>query len=83
LASNAWRIGDGSDEDRKKFVEQVRKACRIASELRKLGARPYGVVRIDSASSVEDWTKDAEASLHAYRFVRGTVREAFGHPQVS
>jgi len=52
----------GSDEDRKKFVEQVRKACRIASELRKLGARPYGVVRIDSASSVEGWTKDAEAS---------------------
>src|SRR6185369_11572562 len=27
----------GSDEDRKKFVEHVRKACRIASKLRKLG----------------------------------------------
>ena len=52
----------GSDEDRKKFVEQVRKACRIASRLRELGARPYGVVRIDSASGVEDWAKDAEAS---------------------
>ncbi len=52
----------GSDEDRKKFVEQVRKACRIASALRKLGVRPYGVVRIDSASSVEEWTKDAEAN---------------------
>jgi sugar phosphate isomerase/epimerase len=52
----------GSDEDRKKFVEQVRKACRIASKLRELGARPYGVVRIDSASGVEDWTRDAEAN---------------------
>jgi len=52
----------GSEEDRKKFVEQVRKACRIAKRLRDLGARPYGVVRIDSASGVEDWTKDAEAS---------------------
>src|SRR5207249_6655288 len=63
----------GSDEDRKKFVEQVRKACRIASELRRLGARPYGVVRIDSASSVEEWTKDAEANQ---RKIVETFREA-------
>src|SRR5205809_5622812 len=52
----------GSDEDRKKFVEQVRKACRIARGLRELGARPYGVVRIDSASSVSDWSQDAETN---------------------
>src|SRR6476646_147309 len=52
----------GSDEDRKLFVEQVRKACRIAQHLRELGARPYGVVRIDSASSVNDWTQDAETN---------------------
>src|SRR6266513_3465296 len=42
----------GSDEDRKKFVEQVCKGCRIGQRLRELGARPYGVVRIDSASGV-------------------------------
>src|SRR5262245_8541286 len=36
----------GSDDERKRFVEQVRKACRIAQKLRQLGARPYGVVRI-------------------------------------
>jgi sugar phosphate isomerase/epimerase len=47
----------GSNEDRKKFVEQVRKACRIARKLRDLGARPHGVVRIDSASAVSDWTQ--------------------------
>jgi hypothetical protein len=52
----------GSDEDRKKFVEQVRKASRIAKKLRELGVRPYGVVRIDSASGVGDWTKDAEGN---------------------
>jgi sugar phosphate isomerase/epimerase len=52
----------GSDEDRKKFVEQVRKACRIAQQLRELGVRPYGVVRIDSACGVADWAKDAEAN---------------------
>src|SRR6266478_6117689 len=48
----------GSDEDRKRFVEQVRKACRIAKTVRDLGVRPDGVVRIDSASSVTDWAQD-------------------------
>src|SRR5215467_3578526 len=52
----------GSDEDRKHFLEQVRKACHIGQKLRDLGARPYGVVRIDSASSVEEWAKDADAN---------------------
>ena len=52
----------GSDEDRKRFVGQVRKACRIGQRLRELGARPYGVVRIDSACSVEDWSKDPKAN---------------------
>src|SRR5947209_250428 len=50
----------GSDSDRKQFVQQVKKACRIAEKLRQLGARPYGVVRIDSASSPADWYKDPE-----------------------
>jgi len=52
----------GSDEDRKKFVEQVRKACGIARKLRDLGVRPDGVVRIDSACSPTDWAADAEAN---------------------
>lgn len=50
----------GGPEDQKKFVEQVRKACRIGSKLRQLGVRPHGVVRIDSASGVEDWSKAPE-----------------------
>src|SRR3954447_23768409 len=48
----------GSDAERKQFVEQVRKACRIAEKLRQLGARPYGVVRIDSAAGCDPWYAD-------------------------
>src|SRR5947208_9359512 len=36
----------GSETERKQFVQQVEKACRIAERLRQLGVRPYGVVRI-------------------------------------
>ncbi|PWU07984.1 MAG: xylose isomerase [Verrucomicrobia bacterium] len=52
----------GSDEDRQRFLGQVRKACRIAQKLRELGARPYGVVRIDSACSPGDWSHDPEGN---------------------
>jgi len=52
----------GSEEERKAFVGQVRKACRIGQRLRELGARPDGVVRVDSASGVSEWTKDPETS---------------------
>src|SRR5688500_18001995 len=45
----------GSEADRKQFVTQVEKACRIAEKLKKLGVRKYGVVRIDSASGPGDW----------------------------
>src|SRR2546423_7996168 len=43
----------GSAEDRQKFVDSVRKACRIAKKLRDLSAQPYGVVRIYTASSYD------------------------------
>ncbi len=48
----------GSDEDRKNFLTQVRKACTIAKKLREIDVRQYGVVRIDSASSPSEWAKD-------------------------
>src|SRR5262245_65491442 len=47
-------------EGRKKFLAQVRKGCRIATKLRALGVRPYGVVRIDSACGPGDWAADPE-----------------------
>jgi len=52
----------GMESERRKFIDQVRKACRIAKHLRAEGARPYGVVRIDSASGVDDWYKDPEGN---------------------
>src|ERR1700710_198619 len=55
----------GSEADRKKFVDAVHKACKIAEKLRLWGARPTGVVRIDSACSPGDWAKDPEGSQKA------------------
>jgi sugar phosphate isomerase/epimerase len=52
----------GNEQERKQFLEQVRKGCRIAKRLRELGARSYGVVRIDSACSPGDWLKDPEGN---------------------
>jgi hypothetical protein len=51
----------------------VRKACRIARTLSELGARPYGVVRIDSACGPADWTNDPEANQ---RKIAQTFNEA-------
>ena len=48
----------GTKEDRANFVDQVRKSCIYGQKLKEMGVRPYGVVRIDSASSVESWAKD-------------------------
>jgi sugar phosphate isomerase/epimerase len=63
----------GSAEERKQFVQQVRKGCRIAAKLRELGVRPYGIVRIDSAASVSDWAKDPEGNS---KRIAQTFREA-------
>ncbi len=48
----------GTDEERGKFLEMVQKGCGIAKKLRELGVRPYGIVRIDSASGPGDWAAD-------------------------
>ena len=48
----------GSEEERKLFVDAVRKACRYTKVLREHGVREYGNIRIDSACSVEDWSAD-------------------------
>jgi sugar phosphate isomerase/epimerase len=63
----------GGDEDRKRFVTQVRKACRIGAKLKELGVRNYGIVRIDSASSPEEWSKDPEGNT---KRIAETFREA-------
>ena len=63
----------GSAGERARFVEMVRKACRIGQRLRELGARPYGVIRIDSAASVDDWAKDPAGNT---KLIAATWREA-------
>jgi sugar phosphate isomerase/epimerase len=63
----------GSDDERKQFVTQVMKGCRIGQKLRQLGVRPYGVVRIDSASGVEQWAQDPKENT---RRIAQTFREA-------
>jgi sugar phosphate isomerase/epimerase len=55
---SAMDAGDG----RTAFLRQVEKGCRIAQTLRELGARPYGIVRIDSACSPEQWYADPAGS---------------------
>ncbi|MFC3880319.1 TIM barrel protein [Algoriphagus namhaensis] len=48
----------GTADQRKIFVEMVRKSCEFGQKLKELGVRDYGVVRIDSAAGVGDWAKD-------------------------
>jgi sugar phosphate isomerase/epimerase len=63
----------GDEAERRQFVTQVRKACVIGKKLRELGVRPYGIVRIDSASSPADWAKDPAGNT---KTIAGTFREA-------
>jgi sugar phosphate isomerase/epimerase len=63
----------GNEAERRQFIEQVRKGCRIARKLREIGVRPYGVVRIDSAAGLGDWLKDPEANQ---RTIAATFRQA-------
>jgi sugar phosphate isomerase/epimerase len=63
----------GSTADRKKFVANVEKSCRLGKRLRDLGVRHYGVIRIDSASSPADWAKDPVGST---KKIAQTFREA-------
>jgi hypothetical protein len=51
-------MGDAGERGR--FLEQVKKACRIGSKLRDLGIRKYGIIRIDSAAGPSDWIADPE-----------------------
>jgi sugar phosphate isomerase/epimerase len=63
----------GSDDDRRNFLAQVRKACAIGQMLRDTGIRSYGVVRIDSASGAGDWAKDPDGNT---RRIAATFSEA-------
>ena len=78
LVAPVWPpVGGGSAmgdaDERKRFLDAVEKACRIGQKLRKMGARPYGVVRIDSATGVHDWAADPAGNS---KKIAQTFREA-------
>jgi sugar phosphate isomerase/epimerase len=63
----------GDADERKRFLEMVRKACVIGKQMRELGVRPTGGVRVDSSTGVEAWDKDPEGNT---RLIAETFREA-------
>src|SRR3954453_8665098 len=63
----------GSEEERGRFLTQVRKACAIGQKLKQLGIRKYGVVRIDSAASPSAWVENPGDNT---RRIAETFREA-------
>jgi sugar phosphate isomerase/epimerase len=64
----------GTEDERKGFLQQVQKGCRIAKALRDLGVRPYGVVRIDSACDPGSWAT-GDSAQNSQR-IADTFRQA-------
>jgi hypothetical protein len=63
----------GSRGERDRFLEQVRKACVIGVQMRELGIRPNGGIRIDSSTSVAEWDAHPEEGT---QLIIQTFREA-------
>jgi hypothetical protein len=63
----------GSEEERQRFLTQVRKACAIGAKLRELGIRKYGVIRIDSSEGPSAWAANPAQNT---RRIAATFREA-------
>ena len=63
----------GDADDRKRFVTQVRKASAIGEQMREMGIRPSGGIRIDSSVGVEAWDKDPKGNT---KKIAETFREA-------
>ena len=74
VVAPVWFDGSamGDDKQRANWLAAVRKACRIAKLLRQWGVRPYGVVRIDSASGVDPWYADPDGNQ---KKIAATFRE--------
>lgn len=63
----------GSKDERKRFVDEVRKACEYGKKLRQTGIRTYGVIRIDSATNPQAWSTDPSNNT---KLIAETFREA-------
>lgn len=79
LVAPIWpgTVGDsamGNAEQRGKFLEAVKVACRIAKVFNEHGVRKHGVIRIDSAEfGVEKWRENPVANT---KLIADTFREA-------
>jgi sugar phosphate isomerase/epimerase len=69
----------GSPEERRRFINQVTKACGISRALRDIGIKPYGIVRIDSATDPGTWAGDPDASKKIAATFRECCRIAEDH----
>ena len=63
----------GSADDRARFLSQVRKACVIGRQMREIGIRPTGGIRVDSSVGVAEWDKDPVGGT---KLIAETFREA-------
>jgi hypothetical protein len=63
----------GSADDRARFLTQVRKACVIGQQMREIGIRPTGGIRVDSSTGVGDWDRDPVGGT---KLIAETFREA-------
>ena len=63
----------GDAQERDAFLRQVEKSCRIGAELKSLGVRPSGSIRIDSACDPGSWATDPENNQ---RTIAETFRQA-------
>jgi len=63
----------GATGERKAYVGQVIKACKVAQRLKELEVRSYGNVRIDTGINPEAWAQDPNTSM---KLAVGTLREA-------
>ena len=71
----------GSEDDRKRFLDMIRKSCEIGKKFKDLGVRPYGAIRIDTAGSTAEWTKNpvANQKLAAKTFTEAcNIAEGYG-----
>lgn len=79
LVAPVWpgTVGDsamGSDEQTAKFLDAVKKGCRIAKVFNEHGVREYGCIRIDSAEfGVEKWKADPATNT---KRIAATFKEA-------
>jgi hypothetical protein len=63
----------GDAEERQRFLMQVRKASKIGQQMREIGIRPTGGIRVDSSVGVEAWDKDPAGNT---KKIAETFREA-------